>query len=89
MERESFGPVVENHGLFKRDCFHTENNSHAISLKEKAELLRQFISSSESLEATESTLTVSKKQSAEVETGKELLTIRQMVEKGFSQLPNI
>ena len=35
--------------------------------------------------ATETSLVLAKKQETSVEKGKELLTIRQMVERGFSQ----
>lgn len=54
--------------------------------KERSELLKQFIAAKESLDATESTLVISKEQEGELEKGKELLTIKDMVDRGFSQI---
>ncbi|CAK9083364.1 Uncharacterized protein SCF082_LOCUS39572 [Durusdinium trenchii] len=54
-------------------------------LEEKSDLLRSWIASKENMDATECSLIVSKKQASEVETGRELLTIREMVAKGFSE----
>jgi len=57
-----------------------------LTLKEKSDLLRAFISSKENLDCCESSLVVSKEQNHEMERGKELLTIKEMIDKGFSQL---
>ena len=46
-------------------------------------LLKQWVESGENIQACESSLTVEKSQMAEVEKNKELLTIREMVEKKF------
>ena len=48
-------------------------------------MLRTFINSGECLDATESSLVISKEQSGEMEKGKELLTIKEMVDRSFSQ----
>ena len=52
---------------------------------EKNQLLIKWIESGENLQACESTLTLERSQEGELEKGKELLTIREMVEKNFSQ----
>lgn len=52
---------------------------------EKNQLLVKWIESGESLQACESTLTLERSQEGELEKGTELLTIREMVEKNFSQ----
>ena len=52
---------------------------------EKKQLLVKWIESGENLQACESTLTLERSQEGELEKGKELLTIREMVEKNFSR----
>ena len=52
---------------------------------EKNELLRKWIQSGENLAACESNLTLERSQEGELEKGKELLTIREMIDKNFSE----
>ncbi len=54
-------------------------------MQEKQELLRQWVTQNENLSAVESAITISRTQSGEITRGRELLTIREMKEKGFSQ----
>lgn len=61
------------------------NISSKGTLKDKSTLLKQWIESGENLAACESRLVVSKSQETEMVRSKELLTIRQMVERGYSQ----
>ena len=53
------------------------------SRKDKTALLKQWVESGENVNLCESSLTVEKSQSAEVEKNRELLTIREMIEKNF------
>lgn len=53
--------------------------------EDKQELLKQFVQHNELLESVETTLKISREQSGEVEHARELLTIKEMREKGFSQ----
>ena len=62
------------------------NESLGLLGKERSDLLRQFITTGESLDATESSLVISKEQEGEMEKGKELLTIKEMVDRGFSEI---
>lgn len=62
------------------------NESPGLLGKERSDLLKQFISAKESLDATESSLIISKEQEGELEKGRELLTIKDMVDRGFSQI---
>ena len=55
------------------------------SRTDKTELLRKWIASGENLAACESSLILQKTQEGELEKGKELLTIREMIDKNFSQ----
>lgn len=48
-------------------------------------MLKNFINSGENLDACESQLIVGRSHDNEVAHNKELLTIKQMIEKGFSQ----
>lgn len=48
-------------------------------------MLRSFIENDENLENTESVLVVTRQSEEEVTRGKELLTMKDMVQKGFSQ----
>ena len=53
--------------------------------EDKITLLKKWIASGENLAACESTLTLTKTQEGEVVKEKELLTIKEMVDKNFSQ----
>lgn len=55
-------------------------------LQEKQELLKQFVACKENMESVETTLRITREQEGEMETNKELLTVKQMREKGFSAL---
>ena len=55
------------------------------TLQEKQELLAKWVMSGENLQAVETQLKVSRKQSGELERGKELLTIDEMKSRGFSE----
>ncbi len=54
-------------------------------MQDKQELLRQWVLQDENLAAVESVIQINRTQSGEVTRGKELLTIREMKEKSFSQ----
>lgn len=54
--------------------------------QDKQDLLRQFIKNKENLEAVEMDLVVTRTQEGEVEHQRALLTIKEMKQKGFSQL---
>ena len=54
--------------------------------QDKQELLRQFVTSNENMESVETNLKVSREQIGEIEHVKELLTIKEMRDKGFSQI---
>lgn len=56
-----------------------------LSSQERSQLLRDWLSQGENIDATETALVVSREQNTEMERGKELLTIKQMFDKGFSQ----
>lgn len=56
------------------------------TLKEKQELLKQFVACKENMESIETTLRITREQEGELETNRELLTVKQMREKGFSAL---
>jgi hypothetical protein len=70
---------------WKLFCHFFPNLSSKETLKDKSALLKQWIESGENLAACESRLVVSKSQEPEMVRSKELLTIRQMVERGYSQ----
>ena len=70
---------------WKLFCHFFPNLSSKETLKDKSALLKQWIESGENLAACESRLVVSKSQETEMVRSKELLTIRQMVERGYSQ----
>ncbi len=53
--------------------------------KEKQELLKQWISNGENAKSVEASIEVTRSQSGEVCKGRELLTIKEMVDKKFSQ----
>ena len=53
--------------------------------KDRNDLLKKWVESGENLDLCESSLTVEKSQLHEVEKNRELLTIREMIEKNFSQ----
>lgn len=74
------------YGLLWKHCFTMFSFSEfGLLFEERSDLLRSWINSGECLEATESSLVISKEQSGEMEKGKELLTIKEMCDKGFSQ----
>lgn len=54
--------------------------------QDKQDLLRQFVNNKENLEAVEMELVVTRTQEGEVEHQRSLLTIKEMKQKGFSQL---
>ena len=54
--------------------------------EEKQELLKTWIASGENAKSVEANIEVSRNQSGEVCKGRELLTITEMVDKGFSQI---
>ena len=54
--------------------------------KEKQELLQKWVQSGENLQAVECELQIQRKQSGELEHGRELLTVSEMQAKGFSQI---
>ena len=53
--------------------------------QDKQELLRQWVLKGENLQAVETQLQVSRSQEGELTRGRELLTIREMKERNFSQ----
>ena len=53
--------------------------------EEKRELFRSWLQNGKNLEATESALVISKSKVSETTQQKELLTIAEMVAKGFSK----
>ena len=55
------------------------------NLQEKQQLLKEWVQKNENPEAIETSLEVSREQSGELERGKELLTISEMQQRGFSQ----
>ena len=73
-----------------RGCGEVPGRSGASSVarvlpQDKQELLRLFVSSDENLEALEFNLRVSREQQGSIEHTRELLTIPQMQERGFSE----
>lgn len=53
--------------------------------QEKSELLKAWITNGENAKSVEASIEVTRSQSGEVCKGRELLTIKEMVEKKFSQ----
>ena len=58
-----------------------------ISLQDKQLLLQQWVENEENCQRIEAQLQVSREQKGEYEKGRELLTIGEMQQRGFSQSP--
>lgn len=59
--------------------------SRSISLQDKQTLLQQWVENQENCQKIEAHLQVSREQKGEFEKGRELLTIGEMQQRGFSQ----